>query len=546
MKKPFKALKLAGIPALTLAASIMAVTSANAAIVPAGTQLAQVQELVRGNGAEPASIDPQKVEGVPGSSVTKDLFEGLVTQDAAGNTIPGQAESWTVSEDNKTFTFKIRDTAKWSNGDPVTAGDFVFAFQRAVDPETASRYAWFMEIPTIVNASAIVKGEKPADSLGVKAVDDKTFQVTLEKPVPYFIKMLAHQTTFPVPQKVVEKLGDNWTRPGNMVSNGAYKLADWRVNEKIVLERNSNYWNDKATVINKVTYLPIVSTTSELNRYKADELDMTNLIPVEHFKSLKKQIPNEVRVTPYLGTYYYTFNTKRKPFDDVRIRKALSYAINRDAISKYVKGQGEKPAYTFTPETVSGFVPPSTDYSKMSQAERNAEAKRLLTEAGYGPNKPLEFDLLYNTDEAHKKVAIAIAQMWKPLGVKVTLVNQEWKTFLDSRNDGKFDVARAGWIGDYNEASTMLDLNTSTHGQNDSQFVNEMYDKLMSESRVVTSDEERSHLYTEAEKILADEMPVAPIYQYVTSRLVKPYVGGYPMSNVEDNVYTRDLFIKKH
>lgn len=545
MKKPFRALRLAGIPALTLAASIMAVTSANAAIVPAGTQLAKVQELVRGNGSEPASIDPQKVEGVPGSNITKDLFEGLVTQDAEGNTIPGQAESWSVSKDNKVFTFKIRDTAKWSNGDPVTAGDFVFAFQRAVDPETASRYAWFMEIPTIVNASAIVKGEKPADSLGVKAIDDKTFQVTLEQPVPYFIKMLAHQTTFPVPRKVVEKFGGSWTRPGNMVSNGAYKLAEWRVNEKIVLERNNNYWNNNETVINKVTYLPL-QNTPELNRYKAGEMDMTYVIPIEHFKSLKKDIPNEVKVTPYLGTYYYTFNTQRKPFDDVRVRKALSYAINRDAITQYVKGQGEKSAYTFTPDTISGFVPPTTEYSKMSQAERNTEARRLMSEAGYGPDKPLELEILYNTDEAHKKIAIAISQMWKPLGVKVTLVNQEWKTFLDSRNDGKFDIARAGWIGDYNEASTMLDLNTSTHGQNDAQFINEMYDKLMSESRVVTSDEERSRLYTEAEKILADEMPVAPIYQYVTSRLVKPYVGGYPMGNVEDNVYSRDLFIKKH
>ncbi|WP_257281613.1 MULTISPECIES: ABC transporter substrate-binding protein [unclassified Endozoicomonas] len=545
MKKPFKALKLVGIPALTLAASIMAATSASAAVVPAGTQLAQVQELVRGNGSEPASIDPQKVEGVPGSNITKDLFEGLVTQDSEGNTIPGQAESWTVSKDNKVFTFKIRDTAKWSNGDPVTAGDFVFAFQRAVDPETASRYAWFMEIPTIVNASAIVKGQKPADSLGVKAIDDKTFQVTLEQPVPYFIKMLAHQTTFPVPRKVVEKLGDSWTRPGNMVSNGAYKLADWRVNEKIVLERNNNYWNNNETVINKVTYLPL-QNTPELNRYKAGEMDMTYVIPIEHFKSLKKASPNEVKVTPYLGTYYYSFNTQRKPFDDARVRKALSYAIDRDAITQYVKGQGEKSAYTFTPDTISGFVPPTTAYSKMPQAERNAQAKRLMTEAGYGPDKPLELEILYNTDESHKKIAIAIAQMWKPLGVKVTLVNQEWKTFLDSRNDGKFEVARAGWIGDYNEASTMLDLNTSTHGQNDSQFVNEMYDELMAKSRVVTSDEERSHLYTEAEKILADEMPVAPIYQYVTSRLVKPHVGGYPMSNVEDNVYTRDLYIKKH
>ncbi|WP_422139415.1 peptide ABC transporter substrate-binding protein [Endozoicomonas sp. ALC020] len=548
MKKPFKALKLAGIPALTLAASIMAASSANAAIVPAGTQLAQVQELVRGNGAEPASLDPQKVEGSPGNKVVKDLFEGLVNQDAEGNVIPGQAESWSISDDNKVFTFKIRDTAKWSNGDTVTAHDFVFGFRRAVDPVTASRYSWYMEIPTIVNASEIIKGEQPVESLGVKALDDKTFQVTLEKPVPYFIKMLAHYTMFPAPEKVIKKYGNNWTKPENIVSNGAYKMEKWVVNERITLSRNAQYWNNEQTVIDKVTFLP-VSGNIELTRYKAGEIDFTNgitPIPVQHFASLQKSIPDEIKITPRLSTYYYEFNEKVKPFDDARVRKALSYAINRNAIAKYVMKQGETPAYTFTPKSVAGFIPPEIDYSKMTQAERDKEAKRLLTEAGFGPDNPLEFDLLYNTDEAHKQIAIAISQMWKPLGVEVTLENQEWKTFLDSKDEGKFQVARAGWAGDYNEASTFLDLKTSTHGQNDGKFNSREYDALMEKSRTVTTDEERAELYRKAEEILAEDMPLAPIVEYTTSRLVKPYVGGYPMSNVEDNVYTRDLYIRKH
>ena len=386
MKKPISALLLAAIPAALMTIS----TFASAALVPAGTQLAAVQELVKGNGSEPASLDPQKVEGIPGSNVTKDLFEGLTTQDAAGNVIPGQAESWTISEDNKTFTFKIRKNANWSNGDPVTAHDFVFAFQRAVDPAIASRYAWFMEIPTIINATAIIKGKKPVASLGVKALDDKTFQVQLEKPVPYFIKMLAHQTTFPAPRKIIEKYGDDWTKPGNMVSNGAYTLSEWVVNERMTLVRNKNYWNDKKTVINQVTYLPIVSQTAELNRYKSGEIDMTYEIPLEHYKNLKKEIPEEIRTTPYLGTYYYEFNTKVPPFDDVRVRKALSYAINRDAITQYVIGQGQKPAYAFTPEAVNGFTPPVTDYSQMSQKERNRKAIELMKEVGYDKNNPLE------------------------------------------------------------------------------------------------------------------------------------------------------------
>ncbi|PVZ66338.1 peptide ABC transporter substrate-binding protein [Pelagibaculum spongiae] len=541
MKKvnPLKALAIAAVPAIVLALS----PAAHAAKVPAGAKLADQQTLVRGNGTEPASLDPQKVEGVPGSNVTKDMFEGLVTQDADGNTIPGQAESWTVSEDNKVFTFKIRDNANWSNGEPVTAHDFVFGFQRAVDPATASRYAWFMEIPTIVNASSIINGKAAVDSLGVKAIDSKTFEVTLEQAVPYFIKMLAHQTMFPVPQKVVEKHGDRWTRVENIVSNGAFVLNQWVVNERIVLKRNPNYWNNKETVINQVTYLPIVSETAELNRYKANELDMTHGIPPKHFTSLKKKIPAEIKITPQLGTYYYEFNTKVKPFDDVRVRKALSYAINRDAITRSITKRGEIPAYTFTPEAVAGFTPPKTDYSQWTQKERMKKAHQLLKEAGYSKSNPLELNLLYNTSEAHKDVAVAVSYMWKALGVKTTLENMEWKTFLDVRNDGKFQVTRAGWLGDYNEPSTMLDLKTTTHGQNDGKYSNARYDEIMKLSRVVTSDVEREKLYIEAEQILAAEMPLAPIYQYVTGRLVKPHVGGYPMNNVEDNIYSRDLYI---
>ena len=544
MKKPFKALTLAGIPALTLAAAI-ATTTANAAIVPAGTQLADVQELVRGNGAEPASLDPQKVEGTPGSRVTRDLFEGLVTQDQDGNTIPAQAESWEISEDNKVFTFKIRDDANWSNGDPVTAEDFVFAFQRAVDPATASRYAWFMEIPTIINASEIIAGKSAVDSLGVKAVDSKTFQVTLEKPVPYFIKMLAHQTMFPVPKKVVDQHGDQWTRAENIVTNGAYVLDQWIVNERIVLKRNNGYWNDKETVINQVTHLPITSETSELNRYKAGELDMTAVIPSKHFSSLQKEIPEEIQISPQLGTYYYEFNIEAKPFNDVRVRKALSYAINREVITKNITKQGEIPAYTFTPGAVAGFTPPATDYSQMTQKERAAKAKQLLEDAGYNKSNPLKLNLLYNTNESHKDIAVAISYMWKSLGVETTLENQEWKTFLDTKNDGKFEIARAGWIGDYNEPSTMLDLKMSTHGQNDGKWFNDQYDALMDQSRSVTSDAEREALYVKAEHLLAEEMPLAPIYQYVQGRLVKPHVGGYTTRNVEDNIYTRDLYITK-
>lgn len=515
-----------------------------AADVPSGVKLADVQELVKGGGSEPATLDPQKIEGTPGSLRARDLFEGLYNQDGAGNLIPGVAESYTANADNTVYTFKLRHDAKWSNGEAVTAHDFVYGFQRAVDPKVASPYAWFIEIPSIVNASKIIAGEAEVGSLGVKAVDDFTFEVTLERPVPYFVKMTSHQTMFPAPKKTIEQWGDDWIKPEHIVSNGAYKLDEWVVNEKMVFGRNSHYWNDAKTVINKVTVLPIESPNAELKRFQAGQMDLSYELPNDHFKKLQKETPDEVIVTPQLGTYYYQFNVKQAPFDDVRVRKALSYAINRDVVANFVTGTGELPAYSFTPDIVNGFKPAKPDYAMWSQKERDEKAKALLAEAGFTADKPLSFNLLYNTNENHKKIAIAIASMWKKeLGVNVTLENQEWKTYLETKKAGNFSVARAGWIGDYNEASTMLDLLTTTHGNNDGKYSNEKYDQLLHDARTM---QDPSANYNAAEEIaIEQDMAVAPIYQYTTKRLVKSYVGGY-MPNPEDNIYTRDMYIIAH
>ncbi|HHQ4615815.1 TPA: ABC transporter substrate-binding protein, partial [Aeromonas veronii] len=317
---------------LLVAALFGGVNAAQAADVPAGTKLAEVQQLVKGNGSEPATLDPHKTEGTVESNILRDLFEGLVASGPKGEILPAVAESW-ETKDNKHYVFHLRKDAKWSNGDPVTAHDFVFAFQRAVDPKTASPYSWYLEIPTIANASEIIAGKKPADTLGVKATDDYTFEVQLEKAIPYFVSMLSHTTTYPVPKKVIEKFGDKWTQPENMVSNGAYTLKNWVVNERVEVERNKHYWNDGKTVINKVVYLPIQSTNADLSRYLAGEVDITYQMPIERFKQMKKEKPDELKVTGYVGTYYYQYNVKKKPFDDVRVRTALSYAIDRNVIA---------------------------------------------------------------------------------------------------------------------------------------------------------------------------------------------------------------------
>ncbi|MBE8567421.1 ABC transporter substrate-binding protein [Vibrio sp. 10N.222.54.F12] len=515
-----------------------------AAEVPAGTELAKVQELVRGNGTEVATIDPHKSQGVPESHVIRDLLEGLVNQDGEGNTIPGVAESWETT-DNKTFTFHLRKDAKWSNGDPVTAEDFVYSWQRAVDPATASPYAWYMEYTKMVNAKDIVAGKKDKSELGVKAVDANTLVVELDTAVPYFVMMMGHTTVKPVHKATVEKYGDQWTKPDHFVGNGAFAVDKWVVNERLVLKRNDQYWNNDKTVLNKVTFLPIENQVAEMNRFLSGEIDFTDDLPIEHFKRMKKEHPEDLSVVGNLCSYYYSFNTKKKPFDDVRVRKAISYAIDRDIVAGAIMGQGQKPAYFLTPEITAGFEPELPQYGKMSQKERNAEAARLLEEAGFGKDNPLEFSLLYNTDENHKKVAVALGSMWKKtLGLKVTLENQEWKTYLSSKDTGNFEVARAGWCGDYNEASTFLTLMVSANTTGGQHWGNRDYDTLIDKAINSTSEQERNELYLEAEKLMANDMPIAPIYQYVKTRLLNPHVGGFPTNNAEDKIYSKDLYIK--
>lgn len=524
--------------------AMLSATTAYAANVPAGTKLAKKQVITINNGSEPGSLDPQMIQGVPGSHVAQQLFEGLVSQDANGKTVPGVAVKWD-NKDNKIFTFHLRKDAKWSNGKPVTAGDFVFAWRRLVDPNTASPYAYYLQLTGMTNVDAIVNGKKDPKTLGVKALDDRTLQVTLAKSVPYFVKMLANASVFPVYPPAVKKWGDKWTQPAHMVSNGAYKLSSWVVNGHITMVRNTQYWDNKDTVINKLTILPIADQVAAMNSFLAGDIDMTYEVPNEQFKHLKKQNPQDLKVTGYVCNYYYDFNNTKPPFNDVRLRKALSYAIDRNIITKYVTGKGEKPLYTFTPDSVEGFNAPKLAYASMTQQQRLAKAKALMKEAGYGPNgKKLKVSILYNTSGNHKKIALAVSQMWKALGVTVTLENQEWKTFLQTRQDHKFTVSRDAWCGDYNEASTFATLLMTGNTQNNAGYSNAKYDAILKKALNTSDDAARNQLYSDAEQIVAKDAPVAPIYSYVNARLVKPYVGGYPMHNALDYYYVKNFYLK--
>lgn len=532
---------------MTLAALSLAsvISPALAANVPAGAQLADKQEIVRHIKDEPASLDPVKAVGLPEIQVIRDLFEGLTNQDAHGKIVPGVAQSWS-SSDNKTWIFTLRNTARWSNGEPVTAHDFVYSWQRLVDPKNSASFAWFAGLSGIENATAITKGEISPDKLGVTALDNQRLKVTLDRPVPWFPSLVANVALFPVPQKVVAKEGESWTSPGKLVGNGAYQLSERVVNEKIVLTRNPQYWDNAHSVLSKVTFLPINEESSATKRYRSNDIDITESFPKNMYALLKKELPGEVYTPDQLGTYYYAFNTQKGPTADVRVRKALSWSIDRSIIAEKVVGTGEKPAWHFTPDVTAGFKPLDSILQQHPQNELNAQAKALLASAGYGPEKPLHLKLLYNTSESHQKIAIAVASMWKKnLGVDVTLENQEWKTYIDSRNSGNFDVIRASWVGDYNEPSTFLSLLTSGNTSNIARFKNEDYDAVMAKASSETSEQARNVDYNRAEQILADQAPIAPIYQYTNGRLIKPWVKGYPITNPEDVAYSRELWIEK-
>ena len=503
--------------------------------------------LVINNGTEPESLDPGKTSGVPEDNIERQLLEGLVVVGKDGKIAPGVATSW-ENKDFKVWTFKLRDNAKWSNGDPVTAQDFVYSWQRTTDPKTASPYATYLADAHVTNAQAIVDGKAKPDTLGVKAVDPHTLEVTLTEPVPYFVDMLTHSSVLPVHKGTVEKGCEKWTQPGSFVGNGAYTLKEWTVNSKIVLERNKNYWNDAATQINQVEILPIQEETTDVNRFKAGEIDVTaNALPTDMFAQLKTDLGAQVHVDPYLCTYYYEFNTKKAPFNDPKVRRALSLALDRDVITEKVMQQGQTPAYAFTPPATNDYKANHPEWEKWSKEQRIAEAKKLLNEAGYSDAKPLDVTLLYNTSENHKKVAVAATALWKQsLGfVNVTLDNKEWKTFLDNRKTGNYQFARAGWCADYNEPSSFLNILKSGNSNNYGKYASADFDAVMAKTLVAgTTNEQRADLYQQAEVQADKDTPVIPIYHYVSPRLIKPYVEGFSKDPL-DKFYFKDISFKK-
>ncbi len=514
---------------------------------PPGVKLAAEQVLRRGNGSEPGTLDPHKAKGVPASRIQRDLFEGLILEHTDGSLIPGVAESWDISENGLRYTFHLRNNARWSNGDPVVAEDFVAGMQRTVDPITASDYATILS--SIVNAKEIVKGELPPSALQVKALDKHTLTIDLTGPTPYLLGLLTHSTTFPLHRASFVQHGDKFTRPGNLIGNGAYKLTDWVVNSHITLVRNENYWDNENTTINTVHYYPTEDTDAEVLRYRAGEIDFTNYeIPSSAIPMLRETIPDELYITPWIGSYYVTFNVTRPPFkDNLKLRQALSLAIDREIITDKVMRDGVLPSYGYVPPGTLNYSPFEYEWKKWSKEKRLAEARRLYKEAGYSEKNPLRVEYRYNTHENHKKIALAISTMWREyLGVNTSILNQEWKVFLEVRVAKRItEAVRDGWIGDYNDAYSFLELGFTGNPQNYSGYSDPRYDELLIQSGKEYDADKRQAIMQEAEALLMNSYVMAPVYYYVVRRLVKPYVKGFE-SNVLDHHNTKNMYIVEH
>lgn len=500
------------------------------------------QELRRGNGTEPDSIDPQLARMEAAMTILRDCYEGLVSMAPDGSIIAGAAESWLASTDGRNYTFKLRENARWSNGDPVVAEDFAFAFRRLVDAKTASQYALMLE--PVVNAPDIVAGRKPVETLGVSAPDDATFVVQLAEPSAYFLAMLSHPSTFPVHRATLAARPKEFARPGIAVSNGAFVPVDWQIGSHIVAARNRHYWNDAATRLDSVRYVHVADPLTELTRFRAGDLDVTYTIPPGEGSHLEREMPGQPRVAPHIGVYYYGFALDLPPFRDAKaLRRALTMAIDREVLTTQVLGDGERPAYSWVPSGVAGYEPQVFDWAGLSQDARSAEARRLYAEAGYSTERPLVVELRYSKSPLHDRIALAVTAMWKEqLGFEATLRSEDFRVLKQAIDARETVLFRGSWIGDYNDAYSFLQVLKGGFGINLPRYRNDSYDQALAAASRASGDE-RARLLAVAERQLLDDVPLIPLFFYVSKHLVAPRVSGW-YSNVMNVTYSKDLSVR--
>jgi oligopeptide transport system substrate-binding protein len=511
------------------------------AVLLASTALASAQTvLYRGNDTDPATLDHHRTSTVSESNLLRDLYEGLVSHDAAGTVIPAVAESWEISDDGLIYTFHLRPDAKWSNGDPVTSDDFLFAFHRIMDPATAAGYASVLF--DILNAEDIAGGNMAVEELGVAAPDPQTLVVTLRNPTPYFLELLTHQTGKPLHRASVEEFGDQFTRPENLVTNGAYMLESFTPNDKIVMQKNPHFWDAANVQIDTINWLPFEDRSACLRRFEAGEVHICSDVPAEQMTYMTDNLPDNLRLAPYLGTYYLPVKVEKEKLADPRVRQAISMAIDRDFIAEQVWQSTMIPAYSLVPPGISNYVAdaPRLPYAEDDLLDREDAAIALLAEAGVDP-ATLNIELRYNSSENHKNTMASIADMLSNIGIAASLTEMEGTGYFNYlREGGDFDVVRAGWIGDYNDPQNFLFLNESGVSFNYPHWSNAEYDSKMRAAAETTDLAARAEILAEAERIFLAEVPSIPILYYSSRALVSDKVSGWE-DNILDNHATRWL-----
>ena len=517
-----------------------------------GSNLSRVEQgtidgvLHFGNGTNIQTTDPHIATGIPEHHVITSIFEGLVTKNPYTlEPEPGVAESWDISSDGLTYTFYLRENALWSNGDLITAEDFRWSWERALTPELAAQNSYMLY--PILNAEAFNTGEiSDFSQVGIKVISDLVLEVQLRAPTPFFLQLMDHYITYPVHRETVESFGlytDNlsrWSREGNIVSNGPFELTEWQVNSHVRVEKRESYWDADTVKLNAIVFYPTENLITEERMFRDGLLHRTEEVPLDKVPVYLAEDPDSIVIAPYLSSYFYLINTTREPFNDVNVRRALSMAVDRDLLNETVLENIMQPAYFLTPPGTIGYEPPVTFGYDPEQA------RALLADAGYpnGEGFPT-FEILYNTQENHRKIAIAIQEMWREqLNINVSIVNQEWQVYLESVDNMNYDVARRGWVGDYVDPNTYLDMYITGGGNNNVGFSNPRYDEIViDEAPLKLDNKERFALYREAETILMNEMPIIPIYIYQTKNLKSPDIKGAP-SNIMDHYNWKYIYLE--
>lgn len=502
------------------------------------------QIIHRGLSYDVSELDAHVVTGIGEGEVLRALSEGLVTEDPTDlRPVPGVAERWDISPDEATYTFYLRANAKWSDGSPLTAHDFVASFKRILTPTLAAEYANMLYI--LQGAEAYHKGTTTDfATVGAKAIDDRTLRLTLEHPALYFLSLIINPPWHPVPVATIAKSGDPyrrgtpWTKPDRIVTNGPFKVEKWIPNQVITTAKNPHYWDAANVRLNGVHFHPVDSVDAEEKMFRADQLHVTDTVPISKIETYRRDNPGVIRSDPYLGSYFYRFNTRKPPFNDVRVRRAFALALDAKVIATKILKGGEVPAYGFTPPNTAGYTFAAPKLSAGTEPAL-AEARRLLKEAGFEGGKGLPpVELLFNTSENHKLIAEAIQEMWRSkLGADVKLVNQENKVVLAARRAGDYHILRSNWIGDYMDASTFLDIFRSDNGNNYTGWGNADYDAAMFAAARTTNQAERLALFQKAEGILIEQAVIAPVYYFTHTFLKKPSVQGWHPTFLDHHPY---------